>query len=1041
MKKSNIIIVGLTIFIIIGLYFLGFGLYPLLNKNISMMTYKEATEESQKIAEKQEKQQNIINNSMTEEEKEEETKTKSEVYKAYEQLSPEEKAKVEVIPKKENVPISKLDEIIKQQEEQKQEEIKKEEDKKDTKEEQEEKKEEQEEKEEEPEKEEVQEEIPRYFDLMDKINIKTRDQGTRGLCWAFGALTSLETHLALKTGKEYDFSRQHVNYLTSNLLYGERVINQGGNFEYFEDYVMQSGVVSEEDVPYDKDYDEKEYSTFLNKEELEIVTDTVTFPTINKYYHDYTDEELETFRTAVKRHIMTNGGLYANINHFCLRHIDTLCYISKYDKDIKDWNYIPDHVVTIIGWDDDYPKENFSYNEGELIPEKDGAYIALNSWGERNYDQKRNVMNGVFYISYEDVYVESDMNGFISTALDEDHAVEFENIKSERIKDEIIEKYNYAIKEKNGKKYITNLVLKRIESLDLSNSDTIYLEDLKYFKNLKNLSLKNCNISSVEQFPELPYLTTLDLSYNNITNIDNLKLGESIVTLNLSHNKIQTINGFDYKYDKGEYGWSEAKIDLSDNNIENIKVYISAENDLNNITNVYVDLHNNQIKDIGNINTNNLVRLSLDASGNKGITGYSDYQTLGDLNLADCDLTTLENVGNIETLNLSGNKNLIFDLSNKYIFSLKLENMDIKSLEDLKIQTSTFNLLDISNNSLQNLNGIPKNITKLNASNNNIQDLSAIADMSLEELNLTNNKIEDLKILNNVKAHTLTLDNNNITTSQIQELALSDETKALSLKNNKIEDVSKMNKSNLQSLDLSQNKGIKGYGKLKVKNILINNCDLKEVEAINSYTESLYIDENNIETLEPLKSGNNLNYLSVRKNTEQLKGNLSSNQKLKTIDLQESPLDSSLKLNNSLENLILSYDYPYIRAQNYRGQIKLINAEITDEFWRSLLDKQAYITIQNATIKYNTKSQNKEIDLKETNLYEHVANLRNLVYVDDGGYITRNREKLVIKKENKDLIKLFYDTRTKLTLEVSFEKNNGILNNIKNIFSNRKYGG
>lgn len=1003
-SKSNIIIIGLTFSILIGLYFLGFGLYPLFNKKISLMTYKEAEEESQKIAKQQNMQQDIINNSKTEEEKKEDDNNKSDVYKAYEQLSPEEKAKIEVIPKKEIVPISKLDDIIKQQEEEKQkEEIKKEEDKNDTKEEQ--------EKEENQEKEE-QEEIPRYFDLMDKINIKTRDQGTRGLCWAFGALTALETHLELKTGKEYDFSRQHVNYLTSNLLYGERVIDQGGNFQYFEDYVMQSSVVLEEDVPYDKDYDEKEYSTFISKEAVEIVTDTVAFPTINKLSHDYTEEELSTFRTAVKRHIMNNGGLYTHISHYCIQN-EKYCYLSKDDKNIKEWNYIPDHVVTIIGWDDDYPREKFAYNEGAMMPEKNGAYIALNSWGNRNYDEKRDTKNGVFYISYEDVYVETDLEGIISTSLDEDYAIEFDNIKSERIKQEINEKYNYAIKEKNGKKYITNLVLKRIESLDLSNSDTIYLDDLKYFKNLKNLSLKNCNITSIEQLPDLPYLETLDLSYNNITNIDSLRIKGSIRELNLSHNKIQSINGFDYTYEKSIY--TQAKIDLSDNNIETIKAYITNEE-----TEIYIDLHNNQIKDISSINSNNTAKLSLNVSGNKGITGYSDYLSLYELNLADCDLTTLEDITYVYTLNLSGNKNLDFDLSKANISNLILKNMNLKSLEDKKINLASLFSLDVSNNELENLNGIPETITTLDASNNHIKSIT---------------------MLNNVKANRIKLDNNDITTSQIQELALNDTTNDLSLKNNKIEDVSNMNTNNLKKLDLSGNTGIKGYGNLQVKELSINKCGLQEIEKINSSIETLYIDENNIKTLEPIKNGNNLSYLSVKKNTEKIEGNLSTNTKLRTLDLQDTKLDSSFKVNNSLEKLIVSYECPNVKTQYKKGNIELVNAEITDEFWKKLIENEANITIKSATIKYNIKQKNKEIDIKGTNLYNHVANLRNLVYVEDGGYISRDREKVVIEKDNKKSLNLMYDNRNKIILEVSFENNNGLLNSIKNIISNIIYGG
>ncbi|MDO4294650.1 MAG: lectin like domain-containing protein [bacterium] len=49
------------------------------------------------------------------------------------------------------------------------------------------------------------------------------------------------------------------------------------------------------------------------------------------------------------------------------------------------------HVVVILGWDDNFPKENFAKQ-----PKEDGAFLCLNSWGENFGD------GGYFYVSYED---------------------------------------------------------------------------------------------------------------------------------------------------------------------------------------------------------------------------------------------------------------------------------------------------------------------------------------------------------------------------------------------------------------------------------------------------------------------------------------------------------------------------------------------------------------------------------------------------------------------------------------------------------------
>lgn len=53
-----------------------------------------------------------------------------------------------------------------------------------------------------------------------------------------------------------------------------------------------------------------------------------------------------------------------------------------------------DHAVLLVGWDDNYPKENFL--EGNR-PEQNGAWLIRNSWGD----------DGYFWLSYEDKTLES----------------------------------------------------------------------------------------------------------------------------------------------------------------------------------------------------------------------------------------------------------------------------------------------------------------------------------------------------------------------------------------------------------------------------------------------------------------------------------------------------------------------------------------------------------------------------------------------------------------------------------------------------------
>lgn len=66
----------------------------------------------------------------------------------------------------------------------------------------------------------------------------------------------------------------------------------------------------------------------------------------------------------------------------------------------------PNHAVVIIGYDDDYPKENFTGEKSDgsviqdSIPPENGALIAKNSWGLNTFDG--DIDDGCFYLSYYD---------------------------------------------------------------------------------------------------------------------------------------------------------------------------------------------------------------------------------------------------------------------------------------------------------------------------------------------------------------------------------------------------------------------------------------------------------------------------------------------------------------------------------------------------------------------------------------------------------------------------------------------------------------
>ena len=69
-------------------------------------------------------------------------------------------------------------------------------------------------------------ELPKAFNLKDKIDIRVENQGSYGLCWDFASLKSLESYLSINGYGDYDFSELHLDYLTSSEFGGYRSLRK-----------------------------------------------------------------------------------------------------------------------------------------------------------------------------------------------------------------------------------------------------------------------------------------------------------------------------------------------------------------------------------------------------------------------------------------------------------------------------------------------------------------------------------------------------------------------------------------------------------------------------------------------------------------------------------------------------------------------------------------------------------------------------------------------------------------------------------------------
>ncbi|MBQ3476094.1 hypothetical protein IJH26_01110 [Candidatus Saccharibacteria bacterium] len=687
----------------------------------------------------------------------------SEEYKKYLELSDEEKAKLEVIPRKEEVPDEKIDEIRENTDDN------------------------------------VIATLPEKFDLRNIINVTVSNQGSYGLCWDYASGKALETHMSLQ-GVDYNPSELQIDFLSSSLMYGNRELHDGGTFQMFADIASSVGTISEEkfsslginpDGHYGNGSTNYDYFKLAKNDAPLYITKTVDFPSMQKTagkVNNKTDEEVKEFRNLVKAHIMTNGALYMVMDapdSFIFKNGDgKTTYFYTSDSSHSNTTRGP-HAMAIVGWDDKFSKDNFKgtgTGEGFEKPIHDGAYLVLNSWGDHWGE------GGYFWVSYDEYNVESQLSGIIATAL-ENNATRIDTINSQLTKDLIKEKLGFYIIDDNGEKYITDYALDRVSYLNLS-SRNLNNDDLaritEAFPNISSLTITDNNISDLSPLANLKNLSSVHFSKNIVEDISVLCNMDKINSFNLSYNKITDISCLDGKLNDHAY------IDISGNvgitgfeKLTNLSSLIANEiglESLEPLSNLHklsqLTVRNNNIKSLAGLSTSEKSFHSIDLSGNKGLVDIKldkpvDYFTIDDVGLTDISIlnnieaTIVSASGNnfgdlsrfnndkIIQLNLSDNKNLSNLSSLNTLKNLNLSNCGITSLSDIG-KLNDIETLILSNNEISSLNGIEKleKLSSLAVDNNHLSSLDGISKLqNLKSISADNNMIsnaDELLVLENL---------------------------------------------------------------------------------------------------------------------------------------------------------------------------------------------------------------------------------------------------------------------------------------------------
>lgn len=228
-----------------------------------------------------------------------------------------------------------------------------------------------------------------YSSAQEGLVTDVKNQKSTSLCWAFSLASNIETSLLQRGLGYYDLSEEHLAYFWTNRVNdplgntaNDKFIRKKDNYHGVGNGRVASFFLST-------------WSGMTTEKKVPLSNTTATWD--NSLAYDTTaymeDAVFSEYTTDRVKQLITE---YGSVSVMIYMDSTGTYYLPDTAASSYPASGTVNHAVTIVGWDDNYSKENFA---SASDVQNNGAWLVKNSYGSSWGDK------GYFHLSYEDASI------------------------------------------------------------------------------------------------------------------------------------------------------------------------------------------------------------------------------------------------------------------------------------------------------------------------------------------------------------------------------------------------------------------------------------------------------------------------------------------------------------------------------------------------------------------------------------------------------------------------------------------------------------